>query len=129
MTPADLSRRLTLLLDVVEVERGRPVTFREIRDALADRGVTLSRARWFYMKDGTGRLVTDAALLDAVSDLLSKPGYLRNGGDFTEQQLAAVRHLRAQRVSDYATKQLADIAPELLQDIEQAITNDRRRSE
>lgn len=121
MTPADLSRRLSLLLDVVEVERGRPVTFREMKDALAERGVTLSRARWFYMKDGTGRLVTDAALLDAVSDLLGKPGYLRNGGDFTSLQLLAARNLRAQRVSDYATKQLADIAPELLQDIQHLI--------
>ncbi|UUL75718.1 hypothetical protein NG819_16295 [Pseudarthrobacter sp. Fe7] len=60
---AELARRLNLLLDVVVAERGQPVTFREVQQKLQSRGIKLSRARWFYMKDGTGRLVSDPALL------------------------------------------------------------------
>ena len=51
---AQLARRLNLLLDAAVAERGKPVTFREVQAELAARGIKLSRARWFYMKEGTG---------------------------------------------------------------------------
>ncbi|MDD0856714.1 hypothetical protein NHF46_00730 [Arthrobacter alpinus] len=38
-----LARRLNLLLDVVVAERGTPMTFLELQQKLADRGVALSR--------------------------------------------------------------------------------------
>ena len=60
---AQLARRLNLLLDVVVAERGKPVTFREVQAELETKAIKLSRARWFYMKEGTGRLVSDPVRL------------------------------------------------------------------
>jgi len=74
---AELARRLNLLLDVVAAERGKPVTFREVQSELEARGIKLSRARWFYMKEGTGRLVSDPELLAGLCSIFNvDPSYL-----------------------------------------------------
>ncbi|MDJ0356871.1 hypothetical protein [Paenarthrobacter sp. PH39-S1] len=77
---AQLACGLNLLLDVVVAERGNPVTFREVQEALAVRVVKLSRAWWFYMKDGNGRLVTDPIPLSAICGIFNvDPSYLLSG--------------------------------------------------
>ncbi|KRE65564.1 hypothetical protein ASG79_13670 [Arthrobacter sp. Soil761] len=134
MSPqAELARRLNLLLDVVVAERGQPVTFREVQQKLAEKGIKLSRARWFYMKDGTGRLVSDPALLGALCDIFNvDPAYLL-GSDPTDlperidSQLEFVKSLRAARVKAFAARTLGDVSPETLRAITEYLNKDISR--
>ncbi|MDO6143358.1 hypothetical protein [Paenarthrobacter aurescens] len=127
---AILARRLNLLLDVVVAERGSPVTFREIEAGLRARGIRISRARWFYMKDGTGRLVSDPQLLAAICEMFDvDPSYLLNGveGDIPERidsQLEFVKSLRAARVKSFAARTLGDVSPETLRAISEYLNKD-----
>jgi hypothetical protein len=130
---AELARRLNLLLDVVVAERGHPVTFREVQQKLQSRGIKLSRARWFYMKDGTGRLVSDPALLGALCEIFNvDPGYLQGGeaADLPERidsQLEFVKSLRAARVKTFAARTLGDVSPETLRAITEYLNRDISR--
>src|SRR5687767_14208049 len=127
---AELARRLNLLLDVVVAERGQPITFREVQEKLASRGVKLSRARWFYMKDGTGRLVSDPALLRALCEIFKvDPSYLlpESDGELPERidsQLEFVKSLRAARVKSFAARTLGDVSPETLRRISEYLNKD-----
>jgi transcriptional regulator with XRE-family HTH domain len=127
---AELARRLNLLLDVAVAERGKPVTFREVQEQLASRGVKLSRARWFYMKDGTGRLVSDPELLTALCEIFRvDPSYLlpdSDGGlpERIDSQLEFVKSLRAARVKSFAARTLGDVSPETLRRISEYLNKD-----
>jgi len=126
---AQLARRLNLLLDVVVAERGKPVTFREVQAELAANGIALSRARWFYMKEGTGRLVGDPALLAGLCDIFKvDPSYLI-GDDAAlperiDSQLEFVKSLRAARVKSFAARTLGDVSPETLRAISEYLNKD-----
>ncbi|MDQ0826250.1 transcriptional regulator with XRE-family HTH domain [Arthrobacter sp. B2I5] len=130
---AELARRLNLLLDVVVAERGQPVTFREVQQKLAEKGIKLSRARWFYMKDGTGRLVSDPALLGALCDIFNvDPAYLLGSDDASlperiDSQLEFVKSLRAARVKTFAARTLGDVSPETLRAITEYLNKDISR--
>jgi hypothetical protein len=124
-----LARRLNLLLDVVVAERGHPVTFKEVQTELAARGIKLSRARWFYMKEGSGRLVTDPVLLTGLCDVFNvDPSYLV-GSDAAlperiDSQLEFVKSLRAARVKSFAARTLGDVSPETLRAISEFLNKD-----
>jgi hypothetical protein len=130
---AELARRLNLLLDVVVAERGQPVTFREVQEKLAEKGIKLSRARWFYMKDGTGRLVSDPALLGALGEIFNvDPAYLQGSeaADLPQRidsQLEFVKSLRAARVKTFAARTLGDVSPETLRAITEYLNKDISR--
>jgi hypothetical protein len=126
----ELSRRLKLLLDAAVAERGKPLTFPEISEALAARGVKTSRARWYYMKDGNGRLVHDRVLLTALADFFNvSPEYLLDVEDMASpevngDQLEFVRSLRADRVKSFAQQTLGDVSPETLDAITEFLDRD-----
>ncbi|MFF1880569.1 hypothetical protein ACFVVC_03755 [Pseudarthrobacter sp. NPDC058196] len=130
---AELARRLNLLLDVVVAERGQPITFREVQEKLADKGIKLSRARWFYMKDGTGRLVSDPALLSALCGIFDvDPAYLldADSADLPQRidsQLEFVKSLRAARVKTFAARTLGDVSPDTLRAITEYLNRDISR--
>lgn len=130
---AQLARRLNLLLDVVVAERGRPVTFREVQAELAAKGIKLSRARWFYMKEGTGRLVSDPVLLGSLCELFNvDPAYLVGSADTElperiDSQLEFVKSLRAARVKSFAARTLGDVSPETLRVITEYLNKDISR--
>lgn len=127
---AELARKLNLLLDIVVADRGTPFTYREVSEALTKRGVSLSRARWFYMKDGTGRMVSDPELLTALSELFEvDPSYLlgSEGAEVPERidaQLEFVKSLRAARVKTFAARTLGDVSPETLRAITEYLNED-----
>lgn len=128
-----LARRLNLLLDVVVAERGKPVTFREVQAELASRGIKLSRARWFYMKEGTGRLVSDPVLLSGLCQVFGvDPEYLASvDADLPERidsQLEFVKSLRAARVKSFAARTLGDVSPETLHAISEFLNRGHRPS-
>ncbi|NVM97752.1 hypothetical protein [Arthrobacter sp. SDTb3-6] len=125
-----LARRLNLLLDVAAEERGRPLTFLELKKELADRGVGLSRARWSYMKDATGRLVSDRKLLTAISEVFGvDPDYLLgNQGpelpELIDSKLEFLKALRAAKVKSFAARALGEVSPETLRAITQYLNRD-----
>jgi len=125
-----LARRLNLLLDVAAEERGTPLTFLELKKELADRGVGLSRARWSYMKDGTGRLVSDPRLLTAISDVFGvDPAYLLGDQgtelpDLIDSKLEFLKALRAAKVKSFAARALGEVSPETLRAITEYLNND-----
>ncbi len=127
---AVLARRLNLLLDTVVAERGTPVTFREVQEKLAAKGVALSRARWFYMKDGSGRLVSDARVLSGICEIFGVDAdYLLSdsGSELPERidsQLEFVKSLRAARVKSFAARTLGDVSPETLRAITEYLNKD-----
>lgn len=126
---AQLARRLNLLLDVVVAERGKPVTFREVQAELEARGIKLSRARWFYMKEGTGRLVSDPVLLAGLCNIFNvDPSYLiGHDAELPERidsQLEFVKSLRAARVKSFAARTLGDVSPETLRVISEYLNRD-----
>lgn len=125
-----LARRLNLLLDVAAEERGAPLTFLELQKELTDRGVGLSRARWSYMKDGTGRLVSDPQLLAAISDVFGvDPDYLLgNQGpelpELIDSRLEFLKALRAAKVKSFAARALGEVSPETLRVITEYLNKD-----
>lgn len=121
------ARRLNLLLDAVAVQRGRPVTFSEVKQGLAERGVPMSRARWFYMKDGTRCVVKNKGVLTAICEMFDvDPLFLIDLDSVPfpsprEDRLDAVKALRAARLLAFAERMLADVAPETLVDITECL--------
>lgn len=126
----ELALKLHLLLDAVVAETGRPLTFRDISEAMIARGVKLSRSRWSYMKDGNGRLVQDRPLLAALSDFFKvDPDYLLGVEDVETPepltlQLELGKALRAARVKSFATRTLGDVSAETLQSITEFLERD-----
>jgi hypothetical protein len=123
----DLARMLRLLLDYVEAVRGEPYTFTEISGFLQERGISLSRSRWSYMLTGEQWKVRDPQLIEALADLFdADPRYLYGTGNIPgriEAEMRLVLALRAARVREFAARNLADIAPETLEAITEALTN------
>ena len=119
----ELARRLKLLLAASGAQRGKPLTFPDISEAMAARGVKMSRARWSYMKDGNGRLIQDRPLLSALAEYFSvDPGYLLGVEDVETPelmgvQLELVKVLRAAAVKSFAARTLGDVSPVTLQTI------------
>lgn len=103
-----------MLLDVVVAEGGRPYEFVDIQSALAAKGVKLSRARWYYMRDGDGPLVTDTALLEALAEFFGVPGaYLTDPGSEmptrVEAQLELLKTMRKNQVKSFALRALGEV--------------------
>lgn len=115
-----MGRRITLLLDAAAEKRGSLVLFPEIKAELAARGVSMSRARWFYMKDGTGPLVTNKKDLTAICGMFDvDPAYLLDlDADELPESIRArlefVKALRVARIQAFAARTLDDVTPETL---------------
>lgn len=130
-----MGRRINLLLDAAAEKRGYDVLFPEIKTELAARGVAMSRARWFYMKDGTGPLVKNRKALTAICGMFDvDPSYLL---DLDSDELPAsiqarlefVKALRAARVQAFAARTLGDVSPETLNAITEFLSRDISRTE
>lgn len=121
---ADLAKRLNLALDRMAVLRGEPLTFPQVHDFLAERDISLSRARWSYMLGGEAWRVRDRNLLAALAELLEVPEeYLYTGtmSDEMRSQLGLVTAMRAAKVQNFAARALGDLAPEALDAIASAL--------
>ena len=99
---------------MVVAEGGRPYEFSDIHSALAAKGVKLSRARWYYMRDGDGPLVTDEKLLEALAEFFGVPGtYLTDPGSEmparVEAQLALLKVMRKNQVKSFALRALGEV--------------------
>ena len=130
----ELSRRLEILLDVVVAEGGEPYKFSEIQTALANKGVSLSRARWFYMKEGTGANVTDRNLLTALAEFFGvPPAYLLDSDPElparVEAQLQLLKAMRIAEVKSFAARALGDLSPEATEAIAKILEEEMKSTD
>lgn len=125
-----MGRRINLLLDAAAEKRGYEILFPEIKAELAARGVGMSRARWFYMKDGTGPLVKNREVLTAICGIFEvDPSFLLDLSseeipETIQARLEFVKALRAARVQAFAARTLGDVSPETLNAITEFLSRD-----
>jgi transcriptional regulator with XRE-family HTH domain len=128
-----LARKLNILLDTAEAE-GRKITFTDVRDAMAAAGSPLSRARWHYMRSGTGPAVKKVELLQNLARFFGvSENYLIDGDDElpprVEAQLELLASLRANKVRNFAARQLDGLSPETLLQIRDLIDEQLSREQ
>jgi hypothetical protein len=122
---ADLARKINLLLDTAEAE-GRKVTFNDVKDAMAAAGTPLSRARWHYMRAGTGPVVKKVELLKNLARFFGvNEAYLLDTDEElperVEAQMELLASMRANKVRNFAARQLDGLNPETLRQIRDLI--------
>ena len=122
-----LARKLNLLIDTAATE-GREISFNDIEAAMQEAGSPLSRARWSYMRAGTGPMTTDEDLLRNLAIFFGvNEEYLLDGDETlpsrVEAQLELLTVMRTNKVKNFAARQLADIAPETLLEISAIISS------
>jgi hypothetical protein len=122
-----LAEHLNTLLDVVAAESGSRYTFPEIKAAMAQRGVHISRQRWHYMRAGTGPMTTDVALLEALADFFGVPVTFLTDAEAdvptrVAAQLELLRTLKEAEVKNFAARALtSDLSTETLLEIRDII--------
>jgi transcriptional regulator with XRE-family HTH domain len=118
-----LAARLNLLMDAVTVQRGRPYTAAEVIALVAHHGVSLSRARWSYLLNGTRALTSDARLLVALAKVFEvEVEYLVDlqstlVPELVESRIELIRRLREARVQSFAARSVGEISPGLVRHI------------
>lgn len=125
----ELSGKLHLLIDTIASESGNEYTYPEIRQALQDRGFSLSRTSWHFMLTGTGRFPSNYGLLRALAEIFGVDGeYLVPGHTGVPEritaQLEAVRRMRAERVQSFAARTLGDTSPAAVEAIRKILDED-----
>jgi hypothetical protein len=114
---ADLARKINLLLDTAEAE-GRKIAFNQVRDAMG--------ARWHYMRAGTGPAVKKVELLQNLARFFGvNENYLldseQNLPERVEAQIELLTTMRANKVRNFAARQLDGLSPETLLQIRDII--------
>lgn len=117
-----LARKLDLLMDTMVAEGGEPYSFPQIQEAMAAAGTPLSRARWQYMRAGTGPEPRDRHLLANLARFfkVDESFLLEEDSELPERissQLELLRSMRAAKVRNFAARQLADLSPDTLRQI------------
>lgn len=120
-----LARKLNLLLDSAEAE-GRKISFKDVRDAMSAAGTPISRARWHYMRAGSGPAVKKTELLQNLAGFFGvNRDYLVTDEEElpekVEAQLELLATMKARKVRNYAARQLDGLSPETLLQIRDLI--------
>lgn len=128
-----LARKLNILLDSAEAE-GRKITFNDVRDAMSAAGTPLSRARWHYMRSGSGPAVKKVELLQNLAKFFGvSENYLIDGDEElpprVEAQLELLASMRANKVRNFAARQLDGLSPETLLQIRDLIDEQLSRED
>lgn len=121
-----LARKISLLLDLYESRGTGPLSYKEISEAMANRGTPLSRSRWAYMKSGDSSLAMDRELLQNLAEFFGVDRrYLLDDSadvpDLVEAQLALLKSMRTARVRNFAARQLEGLSPETLARLREVI--------
>lgn len=122
---AALARKLNLLLDSAEAE-GRKISFNDVREAMDRAGTPLSRARWHYMRAGSGPEVKKTELLRNLAGFFGvNRDYLVDVREDlpprVEAQLELLATMKANKVRNFAARQLDGLSAETLLQIRDLI--------
>jgi len=112
----ELSRKLQLLMDVVEANTGQRPPYKEIAAEIKAAGASMSRPRWGYMLNGNGPAVRDERLLSALAQFFGVPAeYLTDAAgasdvpERVQAQLELVLEARKREVVAFATRRLGGL--------------------
>lgn len=122
---ADLARKINLLMDTAEAE-GRKISVNDVLHAMAEAGTPLSRARWHYMRAGTGPVVKKTELLKNLAKFfgVNEEYLLDTNSDVpvrVEAQMELLATMRENKIRNYAARQLGELSPETLLQIRDII--------
>jgi len=112
---AALARKLNLLLDSSEAS-GKKITFNDVSAAMKTAGTPISRARWHYMRTGSGPEVKKTELLQNLAKFFGV-----NRDYLLHDQLDLLASMRANKVRNFAARQLGGLSPETLLQIRDLI--------
>lgn len=116
-----LARKISLLLDVIMSDSGKPFDYPAIRDGARKAGYYLSRTRWSLLKAGKEQVVPDEALRAIASVFDVDPEYLlQDDGKLPERveaELELLRSMRRAEVRNFAARALGPVDPEALKAI------------
>lgn len=117
-----LAGRVGILIDIWDFEHNSSLTYPQVEASLSSKGIQLSRARWSYLINGTGSLVTDQSVLAAIAGFFDVPSeYLcdLNSEPSAELQekMVFVSDMRKLKVKNFATRNLGALSPDTLKTI------------
>lgn len=120
-------------MDTMVAEGGEAYSYHEIAAAMSKAGTPISRARWQYLRAGTGPQPSDHELLANLARFFRvDESYLLEGDsrlpDRITSQLELLRSMRAAKVRNFAARQLADLSPDTLHQITEMIDAEISRS-
>lgn len=121
-----LSHKIELLLDVVRQSDGSMFGYQDVKEGLEEQGVSLSRTRWHYLKNGGSPTRQPDEILEALASFFGVPAdyLLHDEGeapDRIQKELELLKSMRRARVSEFATRTLAGVDDETLQVIRELI--------
>jgi hypothetical protein len=109
----DLAGKINLLVDAAESDRGRPLGFQAIYDAVQQGGFYMNRHKWSLFTRGKEQIVPDDALRVIAEAFEVSPDYLlRDDGEVPERvkiKLEQVRARRRAKVRKFATRALEQV--------------------
>jgi hypothetical protein len=109
-----LSRKIELLLDVVTASGGNRYEFQDVRDALEQKGVKLSRTRWHHIKAGDATVPQPREIVEALADFfgVNREYLLEENGPVPERiqhELDLLAAMRRAKVREFATRTLQEV--------------------
>jgi hypothetical protein len=114
-----LSRKIGLLLDVMTTPEGKRHEFQDIQEALAQKGVRLSRTRWHHIKVGDSTTGQPREIVEALADFfdVNREYLLEEDSPVPERiqhELELLAAMRRAKVREFATRTLAEVDNETL---------------
>ncbi|WP_139346850.1 hypothetical protein [Sinomonas mesophila] len=132
-TPSDrevLASKLELLIDFYEQKHGAQLRHPEVAAALEAEGITLTRIRWYRLRQGTA--AWDPDLLKALSRFFGVPeGYLLQRDEQLPDKIRAQMNvflaLRAAEANTLAARVIGEVTPEALNELAAVLAKHRRQ--
>lgn len=117
-----LAQKIEKLLNVLKARNGATANFPEVRDAMAERGIPLTRTRWHRLRSGSDMNKWDPELLTALADyfdvdaryLLEREGKVSKQVEAEMNLLAALKMNKAREIS---ARTVGDLTPEALNEL------------
>jgi transcriptional regulator with XRE-family HTH domain len=122
-SPAEVGRRISMLVGVLARGRGSKYGYREISPRLLERGVRFGVDEWARLLEGHATTTPDVNTLEVIADVLgTEPAYLLGAaGDpdvvRIDSQLEFLRALQSGQVEGIAARTTSDVTPETLRAI------------
>jgi hypothetical protein len=126
-----LASKLKLLTDLEEQRSGGALLFPKIEKAMAERGVRLTRVRWYRLRAGSADNKWDPQLLKALADFFGVPAsYLLERESQLPPDLQAKVELmlamKAAEVQGIAARIVGEVSPEALNELARLLDKHRK---
>lgn len=127
-----LAKKIEKLLTVLKARHGEPANYPEVRDAMAERGIRLTRTRWHRLRSGSDANKWDPELIVALADYfdVDERYLLERDGKLSEQveaELNLLNALKLNKATDVSARTVGDLTPEALNELAAVIERLRNK--